>query len=54
MIAVTVSPVEIVNALQIAFTNLTHPYAEILFEALSQNCEKRLTASSYLSVLLSA
>ena len=40
MIVVTVSPVEVVNELQIALTNLTHPYVEILFEALSQNCEK--------------
>ena len=38
MILVTVSPVEIVNEAQIALTNLTHPYVEILFEALSQNC----------------
>ena len=54
MILVTVSTVEIANELQIAFTNLTHPYVEILFQALSQNCEKWLTASSSLSVLLSA
>ena len=53
MIVVTVSPVEIVNEAQIALTNLTHPYVEILFEALSQNCEKRLTASSCLFVRLS-
>jgi len=50
MIVVTVSPLEIVNNVQIALTNLIHPYVEILFEALSQNCEKRLTASSCLSV----
>jgi len=50
MIVVTVSPFEIVNEVQVTLTNLTHPYVEILFEALSQNCEKRLTASSCLSV----
>jgi hypothetical protein len=54
MIVVTVSTVEIFSELQIAFTNHTRPYVEILFEARSQNCEKRLTASSGLSVLLSA
>ena len=53
MIVVTVSPVEIVNEAQIALTNLTHPYVEILLEALSQICEKRLTASSCLFVRLS-
>jgi hypothetical protein len=52
MIVVTVSPVEIVNELQIAFTNLTCPYAEILFEALFAKLRKA-TNSFVISVRLS-
>jgi hypothetical protein len=40
MIVVTVSPVESVNELQIAFTKLTHSYVEIFFESLFAKLRK--------------
>jgi hypothetical protein len=44
MIVVTVSPVESVNELQIAFTNLTHLYVEILFESLFAKLQKAINS----------
>ena len=44
MIVVTVSPVESVNESQNAFTNLTHPNVEILFESLFAKLRKATTS----------